>query len=84
METFSVVAPFLISQCYNSYLLINSTGHVVAPFLISQCYNAMDMMGVKKRVVAPFLISQCYNTSTENPYSIRVSRFILSKKAVLK
>ena len=35
-------------------------------------------------VVAPFLISQCYNTSTGNPYSIRVSRFILSKKAALK
>ena len=57
---------------------------VVAPFLISQCYNIID--GVKHGlfVVAPFLISQCYNTSTGNPYSIRVSRFILSKKMSLK
>ncbi len=31
-----------------------------------------------------FLISQCYNTSTGNPYSIRVSRFICSEKMGLK
>ena len=60
------------------------TFSVVAPFLISQCYNGIDGDPHKRWVVAPFLISQCYNTSTENPYSIRVSRFILSKKAVLK
>ena len=35
-------------------------------------------------VVAPFLISQCYNVSMGNPYYVRVSRFILSKKAALK
>ena len=35
-------------------------------------------------VVAPFLISQCYNTLMGNPYHVRVSRFILSKKAALK
>ena len=34
-----VVAPFLISQCYNSDTTEVATGNVVAPFLISQCYN---------------------------------------------
>ena len=53
---------------------------VVAPFLISQCYNQIEFYRWRKFVVAPFLISQCYNTPTGNPYSIRVSRFILSKK----
>ena len=57
---------------------------VVAPFLISQCYNGTFVLERDENVVAPFLISQCYNTSTGNPYSIRVSRFILSKKAALK
>ena len=76
----TVVAPFLISQCYNltNFLYVNAL--VVAPFLISQCYNSD--IGIYKPwvVVAPFLISQCYNTPTGNPYSIRVSCFILSKK----
>ena len=34
-----VVAPFLISQCYNLSSLICTPVPVVAPFLISQCYN---------------------------------------------
>ena len=34
-----VVAPFLISQCYNIDVLIYIACCVVAPFLISQCYN---------------------------------------------
>ena len=34
-----VVAPFLISQCYNNVLNNVVTLKVVAPFLISQCYN---------------------------------------------
>ena len=41
MVTFpGVVAPFLISQCYNrlNQQLIEQL--VVAPFLISQCYNS--------------------------------------------
>ena len=57
---------------------------VVAPFLISQCYNAGILRFHAGYVVAPFLISQCYNTPTGNPYSIRVSRFILTKKVALK
>ena len=57
---------------------------VVAPFLISQCYNKEEQEESIRRVVAPFLISQCYNTSMGNPYSIRVSRFILSNKMSLK
>ena len=36
------------------------------------------------KVVAPILISQCYNPSTGNPYYVRVSRFICSKKMGLK
>ena len=35
-----VVAPFLISQCYNEFHNLNFPNLVVAPFLISQCYNA--------------------------------------------
>ena len=34
-----VVAPFLISQCYNDGIEQGFTRFVVAPFLISQCYN---------------------------------------------
>ena len=34
-----VVAPFLISQCYNAAQFDGDTETVVAPFLISQCYN---------------------------------------------
>ena len=79
-----VVAPFLISQCYNESLLIDALADVVAPFLISQCYNASVRLVKPRCVVAPFLISQCYNTSTGNPYYVRVSRFICSKKMGLK
>ena len=56
-----VVAPFLISQCYNSRRHGNTFGYVVAPFLISQCYNALAYLDWLASVVAPFLISQCYN-----------------------
>ena len=35
-----VVAPFLISQCYNTKITQAIENRVVAPFLISQCYNA--------------------------------------------
>ena len=38
----TVVAPFLISQCYNAATDTNNTAEVVAPFLISQCYNACN------------------------------------------
>ncbi len=34
-----VVAPFLISQCYNLLPFYKLAFFVVAPFLISQCYN---------------------------------------------
>ena len=34
-----VVAPFLISQCYNGTFVLERDENVVAPFLISQCYN---------------------------------------------
>ena len=34
-----VVAPFLISQCYNLGRSVSVKQMVVAPFLISQCYN---------------------------------------------
>ena len=34
-----VVAPFLISQCYNKIYMHSWEFAVVAPFLISQCYN---------------------------------------------
>ena len=34
-----VVAPILISQCYNRYKNAVRRGKVVAPILISQCYN---------------------------------------------
>ena len=56
-----VVAPFLISQCYNIMVLHNRAVIVVAPFLISQCYNNMGKTVELCKVVAPFLISQCYN-----------------------
>ena len=36
----AVVAPFLISQCYNNRYRRFYRFGVVAPFLISQCYNA--------------------------------------------
>ena len=36
---FMVVAPFLISQCYNMTAEEFCEKQVVAPFLISQCYN---------------------------------------------
>ena len=39
MKLLRVVAPFLISQCYNSVLITPYMNMVVAPFLISQCYN---------------------------------------------
>ena len=35
----TVVAPFLISQCYNYNDIAWYGDYVVAPFLISQCYN---------------------------------------------
>ena len=35
----TVVAPFLISQCYNYKEPNRDVVQVVAPFLISQCYN---------------------------------------------
>ena len=34
-----VVAPILISQCYNETLKQEYMNSVVAPILISQCYN---------------------------------------------
>ena len=37
-----VVAPFLISQCYNHNSRANNKSVVVAPFLISQCYNYLN------------------------------------------
>ena len=37
----TVVAPFLISQCYNFGDIRHVAGVVVAPFLISQCYNSV-------------------------------------------
>ena len=56
-----VVAPFLISQCYNTALSEAINANVVAPFLISQCYNKEASRRFHSLVVAPFLISQCYN-----------------------
>ncbi len=56
-----VVAPFLISQCYNKSIYRPPFPAVVAPFLISQCYNVCFSNGKHIFVVAPFLISQCYN-----------------------
>ena len=57
----AVVAPFLISQCYNKTRCHGVQGGVVAPFLISQCYNFSNVFAPVSVVVAPFLISQCYN-----------------------
>ena len=37
-----VVAPFLISQCYNEEGEVTRAWLVVAPFLISQCYNYLQ------------------------------------------
>lgn len=79
-----VVAPILISQCYNAERVDRLNLSVVAPILISQCYNITFKGGIGWFVVAPFLISQCYNTSTGNPYFIRVSRFICYEKMGLK
>ena len=79
-----VVAPFLISQCYNNRSRQQQAQDVVAPFLISQCYNIPPCLISRLFVVAPFLISQCYNTPTGDPYYVRVSRFICSKKMGLK
>ena len=84
MSTSKVVAPILISQCYNSCLLWGAAAFVVAPILISQCYNDAVLEFMVKQVVAPILISQCYNTPTGNPYYVRVSRFICSEKMGLK
>ena len=56
-----VVAPFLISQCYNGFNSVRIVRTVVAPFLISQCYNPVGFASSNGFVVAPFLISQCYN-----------------------
>ena len=39
MLVYDVVAPFLISQCYNFEDYYYLYYLVVAPFLISQCYN---------------------------------------------
>ena len=38
-RSYQVVAPFLISQCYNIEKMQVKVDLVVAPFLISQCYN---------------------------------------------
>ncbi|EKY05549.1 hypothetical protein HMPREF9120_01803 [Neisseria sp. oral taxon 020 str. F0370] len=75
-----VVAPSLISQCYNCSRRLYALSLVVAPSLISQCYNIHLVRRQPQSVVAPSLISQCYNTPTGNPYLIRISRFILLKK----
>ena len=80
----AVVAPILISQCYNLSSCWLSCIHVVAPILISQCYNRIIQPLFWFVVVAPILISQCYNTPTGNPYYVRVSRFICSEKMGLK
>ncbi len=58
-----VVAPFLISQCYNLLPFYKLAFFVVAPFLISQCYNLLPFYKLAFFVVAPFLISQCYNAT---------------------
>ncbi len=79
-----VVAPFLLSQCYNFIPIALRSRCVVAPFLLSQCYNCNLIFRRLYIVVAPFLLSQCYNTSTGNPYFIRVSRFICYEKMGLK
>ena len=79
-----VVAPFLISQCYNTISTPICAWFVVAPFLISQCYNPIGYAPVRYWVVAPFLISQCYNASAGNPYSVRISRFLLFEKKGLE
>ena len=79
-----VVAPILISQCYNFPSLPFAGDVVVAPILISQCYNVRIEFIRLLKVVAPILISQCYNTPTGNPYYVRVSRFICSEKMGLK
>ena len=80
----AAVAPFLISQCYNSEEMPTPLGVAVAPFLISQCYNAKVFSDLHFLAVAPFLISQCYNTSAGNPYFIRIPCFLLSKKRRLE
>ena len=57
----TVVAPILISQCYNPPPKSDTLGLVVAPILISQCYNVSSQFKSHPVVVAPILISQCYN-----------------------
>ncbi len=42
-----VVAPILISQCYNKNFLGGSEKYVVAPILISQCYNIKNKKNQK-------------------------------------
>ena len=79
-----VVAPILISQCYNHKNRLISYRKVVAPILISQCYNKLSKGNFTMTVVAPILISQCYNIPTGNPYFIRVSHFICSEKMGLE
>ena len=39
MQKLNVVAPILISQCYNWLPSWTKCSGVVAPILISQCYN---------------------------------------------
>ena len=56
-----VVAPILISQCYNPCGASAFGVVVVAPILISQCYNTPHAEPLLMGVVAPILISQCYN-----------------------
>ncbi len=56
-----VVAPILISQCYNIKNAQYKKSKVVAPILISQCYNNLPKQTNTMHVVAPILISQCYN-----------------------
>ena len=51
-----VVAPFLISQCYNSVAADVPMPDVVAPFLISQCYNILPALDFNAMVVAPLYI----------------------------
>ena len=74
-----VVAPFLISQCYNELVERATVIRVVAPFLISQCYNELEEQYSAMSVVAPFLISQCYNSQAGNPYRTRVPAYFFLK-----
>ena len=72
MDTMSgAVAPFLISQCYNTFNVTLSVMLAVAPFLISQCYNYTTNRKTMPYAVAPFLISQCYNASVLHSVSFK-------------